>query len=283
MSKLAQRLLIFFIGIPAVLLIVLLSKFNHLLLHIALLGVIIIALNEIYGILKTKGHLQPKLFLAILSLVPTVVSYLYISFNFSSFFVYFSFVICSLLIMAKEVFFPTDKGENNFEKSIYSIVSGLFIIFYVGLLPSFMSRLSGLTNSVWYLSLYFIMTFICDSFAWLFGMTLGKGNRGFIKVSPNKSIVGFVGGIFGSILIALLTQHFFPEILPGPFYKGIILGFVVSVFAITGDLVESLLKRSADCKDSGNVVLGRGGILDSIDSLLFVAPVFYIMLEILFK
>ena len=283
MSKLAQRLLIFFIGIPAVLLIVLLSKFNHLLLHIALLGVIIIALNEIYGILKTKGHLQPKLFLAILSLVPTVVSYLYISFNFSSFFVYFSFVICSLLIMAKEVFFPTDKGENNFEKSIYSIVSGLFIIFYVGLLPSFISRLSGLTNSVWYLSLYFIMTFICDSFAWLFGMTLGKGNRGFIKVSPNKSIVGFVGGIFGSILIALLTQHFFPEILPGPFYKGIILGFVVSVFAITGDLVESLLKRSADCKDSGNVIMGRGGILDSIDSLLFVAPVFYIMLEILFK
>lgn len=283
MSKLAQRLLIFFIGIPAVLLIVLLSKFNHLLLHIALLGVIIIALNEIYGILKTKGHLQPKLFLAILSLVPTVVSYLYISFNFSSFFVYFSFVICSLLIMTKEVFFPTDKGENNFEKSIYSIISGLFIIFYVGLLPSFISRLSGLTNSVWYLSLYFIMTFICDSFAWLFGMTLGKGNRGFIKVSPNKSIVGFVGGIFGSILIALLTQHFFPEILPGPFYKGIILGFVVSVFAITGDLVESLLKRSADCKDSGNVVLGRGGILDSIDSLLFVAPVFYIMLEILFK
>ena len=282
MSKLAQRLLIFFIGIPAVLLIVLLSKFNHLLLHIALLGVIIIALNEIYGILKTKGHLQPKLFLAILSLVPTVVSYLYISFNFSSFFVYFSFVICSLLIMTKEVFFPTDKGENNFEKSIYSIISGIFIIFYVGLLPSFISRLSGLTNSVWYLSLYFIMTFICDSFAWLFGMTLGKGNRGFIKVSPNKSIVGFVGGIFGSILIALLTQYFFPEILPGPFYKGIILGFVVSVFAITGDLVESLLKRSADCKDSGNVVLGRGGILDSIDSLLFVAPVFYIMLEILF-
>ena len=282
MSKLVQRLLIFFIGIPAVLLIVLLSKFNHLLLHIALLGVIIIALNEIYGILKTKGHLQPKLFLAILSLVPTVVSYLCLVFKFSNFFVYFSFVICSLLVMTKEVFFPTDKGENNFEKSIYSIISGLFIIFYVGLLPSFISRLSGLDNSVWYLSLYFIMTFICDSFAWLFGMTLGRGNRGFIKVSPNKSIIGFIGGIFGSILIALLTQHFFPEILPGPFYKGIILGFVVSIFAITGDLVESLLKRSADCKDSGNVILGRGGILDSIDSLLFVAPVFYIMIEILF-
>ena len=282
MSKLVQRLLVFFIGIPAVLALVLFSKFNHLLLHIVLLEVISIALSEIYGILKTKGHLQPKIFLLILSLIPSVVSYLSFVFDFSNFYVYFSYVICSLLIMAKEVFFPTDKGENNFEKSIYSIVSALFIIFYVGLLPSFISKLSGLENSVWYLSLYFVMTFICDSFAWLFGMTLGKGNRGFIKVSPNKSIIGFFGGIFGSILIALLTQRFFPEILPGPYYKGIILGFVVSIFAIIGDLVESLLKRSADCKDSGNVILGRGGILDSIDSLLFVAPVFYIMLETLF-
>ena len=282
MSKLVQRLLVFFIGIPAVLALVLFSKFNHLLLHIVLLEVISIALSEIYGILKTKGHLQPKIFLLILSLIPSVVSYLSFVIDFSNFYVYFSYVICSLLIMAKEVFFPTDKGENNFEKSIYSIVSALFIIFYVGLLPSFISKLSGLENSVWYLSLYFVMTFICDSFAWLFGMTLGKGNRGFIKVSPNKSIVGFFGGIFGSILIALLTQRFFPEILPGPYYKGIILGFVVSIFAIIGDLVESLLKRSADCKDSGNVILGRGGILDSIDSLLFVAPVFYIMLETLF-
>ena len=282
MSKLVQRLLIFFIGIPAVLLIVLLSNFNHLLLHIALLGVQIIALNEIYGILKTKGHLQPKLFLTIITLIPLIVSYLCLLFKISNFYVYFSFVICSLLIMAKEVFFPTDKGENNFNKSIYSIVSSLFILFYVGLLPSFISKLSGLENSVWYLSLYFVMTFICDSFAWLFGMTLGKGNRGFIKVSPNKSIMGFLGGIFGSILIANLTQYYFPEILSGPYYKGVILGFVVSIFAITGDLVESLLKRSADCKDSGNVIMGRGGILDSIDSLLFVAPVFYIMLEILF-
>ena len=282
MSKLVQLLLVFFIGIPAVLALVLFSKFNHLLLHIVLLEVISIALSEIYGILKTKGHLQPKIFLLILSLIPSVVSYLSFVFDFSNFYVYFSYVICSLLIMAKEVFFPTDKGENNFEKSIYSIVSALFIIFYVGLLPSFISKLSGLENSVWYLSLYFVMTFICDSFAWLFGMTLGKGNRGFIKVSPNKSIIGFFGGIFGSILIALLTQRFFPEILPGPYYKGIILGFVVSIFAIIGDLVESLLKRSADCKDSGNVILGRGGILDSIDSLLFVAPVFYIMLETLF-
>ena len=94
---------------------------------------ILIGLNEIYGILKTKGKLQPKFYLAVLSLIPTVVSYLCLVFKFSNFFVYFSFVICSLLVMTKEVFFPTDKGENNFEKSIYSIISGLFIIFYVAI------------------------------------------------------------------------------------------------------------------------------------------------------
>ena len=282
MSKLIQRLLIFFIGIPAVLAIVLLSQYNHLLMHIVLLAVEVIALNELYGILKTKGSLQPKSFLLVLSVLPLIVSYVISFFVFSSGYIYMTFLLCSLFIMTKEVFFPTDKGNNNFEKSIYSILSGIFIIFYIGLLPTFISRLASLENSVWYLSLYFVMTFICDSFAWLFGMTLGKGNRGFIKVSPNKSIVGFIGGILGSITIAILAQYFFPQILPGHFYKAIILGFIVSLFAITGDLVESLLKRSADCKDSGNVIMGRGGILDSIDSLLFVAPVFYIMIEILF-
>ena len=282
MSKLIQRLLIFFIGIPAVLAIVLLSQYNHLLIHIVLLAVEVIALNELYGILKTKGSLQPKSFLLVLSVLPLIISYVISFFGFSSEYIYMTFLLCSLFIMTKEVFFPTDKGNNNFEKSIYSILSGIFIIFYIGLLPTFISRLASLENSVWYLSLYFVMTFICDSFAWLFGMTLGKGNRGFIKVSPNKSIVGFIGGILGSITIAILAQYFFPQILPGHFYKSILLGLVVSTFAITGDLVESLLKRSADCKDSGNVIMGRGGILDSIDSLLFVAPVFYIMIEILF-
>lgn len=282
MSKLVQRLLIFFIGIPAVLAVVLLSQYNHLLMHIVLLAVEVIAMNELFDILKTKGSLQPKPFLLILTLLPTIISYLTSIFNLSNEYVYMTFLLSCLFIMAKESFFPTDKGNKNFEKSIYSILSGIFIIFYIGLLPTFISRLASLENSVWYLSLYFVMTFICDSFAWLFGMTLGKGNRGFIKVSPNKSIVGFLGGILGSITVALLTQHFFPQILSGHFYKPILLGLIVSIFAITGDLVESLLKRSADCKDSGSVIMGRGGILDSIDSLLFVAPVFYIMIEILF-
>ena len=72
MSKLIQRLLIFFIGIPAVLAIVLLSQYNHLLMHIVLLAVEVIALNELYGILKTKGNLQPKFFLMLLALIPTI-------------------------------------------------------------------------------------------------------------------------------------------------------------------------------------------------------------------
>ncbi|MBQ3025595.1 MAG: phosphatidate cytidylyltransferase [Spirochaetaceae bacterium] len=282
MSKLVQRLLIFFIGIPAVLAIVLFDKFNHILLHVALVVVISVALGELYNILKTKGNLPPKIFLLVLSILHVLMSYLCILLKLSFEHVYMFFVISCLLIFSKEVILPTEKGNNDFEKSIYSIISGIFVIFYIGLLPTFISRLAFYENSVWYISLYFVMTFICDSFAWLFGMLFGKGNRGLIKVSPNKSIAGFICGIFGSILIALLTQHFFPQILPGHFYKAIILGFVVSIFAIIGDLSESLLKRSADCKDSGNVIMGRGGILDSIDSLLFVAPVFYIMLEVLF-
>jgi hypothetical protein len=99
MSKLIQRLLIFFIGIPAVLAIVLLSQYNHLLMHIVLLAVEVIALNELYGILKTKGSLQPKSFLLVLSVLPLIVSYVISFFGFSSEYIYMTFLLCSLLLV----------------------------------------------------------------------------------------------------------------------------------------------------------------------------------------
>ena len=81
MSKLVQRLLIFFIGIPAVLAIVLFDKFNHILLHITLLVVISIALGGLYKILKKKGKLPPKIFLLVLSILHVLISYFFILFK----------------------------------------------------------------------------------------------------------------------------------------------------------------------------------------------------------
>jgi phosphatidate cytidylyltransferase len=113
--------------------------------------------------------------------------------------------------------------------------------------------------------------------AWLFGKYLGK-QRNIVAVSPNKSIAGFVGGSTGSLIAAFISFGSLGA-LPGmAFVHKIILSFALGLgmafFVITGDLFESALKRSASVKDSGTMVPGRGGILDSFDSLFFSAPFF---------
>lgn len=279
MSKLAQRLLIFFIGIPLVLAIVFFDFNNHLLMHLVLLVVIVISSFEMHTILKTKSTIQPKILLSILSLLPFVMSYICNVFSLSFEYIYLVFIFSVLFSLAYEVFFSVNKGENNFEHSLYSSLSNVLVIFYCGLLPTFLSQISAFNNSSKLLCVFFLLVFACDSFAWLFGMLFGKNNRGLIKVSPNKSISGFIGGILSTIGISVLCKVLFPDVFTGSYIKNIVLGFVIAISSILGDLVESLFKRSASCKDSGQVIIGRGGILDSIDSILFSAPLYFILVK----
>lgn len=279
MSKLAQRLLIFFIGIPLVLAIVFFDFNKHLLMHFVLLVIVIISSFEMHTILKTKNNIQPKIIITILSLLPFIMSYCCNLFSLPSEYIYFVFIFSVLFSLAYEVFFPVNKGENNFDNSLYSSLSNILIIFYCGLLPTFLSQISALQNSSKLLCVFFLLVFSCDSFAWLFGMLFGKNNRGLLKVSPNKSIAGFLGGILSTIGISVLCKVLFPEVFTGSYIKNIFLGLIISISSILGDLVESLFKRSASCKDSGQVIIGRGGILDSIDSILFSAPLYFILIK----
>jgi len=129
-----------------------------------------------------------------------------------------------------------------------------------------------------------ILTFGNDSLAWLFGKYVGK-KRNIVDVSPNKSIAGFIGGSLGSIAGAFVGLG--P--LAGPWgpsgwhyiLLSLALGIGMAFFVITGDLFESALKRSAGTKDSGDIVPGRGGVLDSFDSLYFSAP-FFVAFSFLF-
>ena len=172
-------------------------------------------------------------------------------------------------------------NEIDFSFSIHAIISNVFLIFYCGLLPAFISMLTRYEFSTAYICTYFVLVFGCDSFAWFFGMLFGKNNRGFIKISPNKSIAGFVGGILSTVGIAILCKFLFKVSFEQvPYWGMALLGFGSAVFAITGDLLESLIKRSANIKDSGKIIMGRGGMLDSIDSLLFVIPFFYLIIRI---
>ncbi len=121
----------------------------------------------------------------------------------------------------------------------------------------------------WYLLLPLILTWINDTGAYCVGVPLGR-HRLIERVSPGKSVEGFVGGLIfsmvGGALIAWLVDFHTPLF-------GALLGLVVGLVAVLGDLVESKLKRSVEIKDSGTFLPGHGGFLDRFDSLIFVLPV----------
>ncbi len=106
-----------------------------------------------------------------------------------------------------------------------------------------------------------------DTFAYLTGRTFGK-HKLFERISPKKTIEGFMGGLVGSVLVSMLIDIYSAR----PMWQWILLAIVLVVAGTIGDLVESSFKRAAKVKDSGTILPGHGGLLDRLDSLLFASP-----------
>jgi phosphatidate cytidylyltransferase len=157
-------------------------------------------------------------------------------------------------------------------------------IVYVPLLSSFLLLVRGLPDGMagssafggkW-LILLFATIWSCDTAAYFVGKSLGKHKLAPV-ISPNKTIEGAVGGIIGGFAAAYLCQGtFFREALPK---DALVVGMVVGVIGQLGDLVESMLKRDAQVKDSSAIIPGHGGVLDRFDSLLFTLPCIYYYLK----
>lgn len=121
----------------------------------------------------------------------------------------------------------------------------------------------------------FILIWTNDTFAYLTGKSIGK-NKLFERISPKKTIEGFLGGLLFSIIAGLTLSYFFS------FYSSIIWissAIFASTFGTIGDLVESKFKRQANVKDSGKIMPGHGGILDRLDSIIFVVPFLYLIFK----
>ncbi|MBP5588540.1 MAG: phosphatidate cytidylyltransferase [Treponema sp.] len=277
--KLVQRLIIFFIGIPVVLAIVILPYFNHLPFSALVVLFSFLAALELNNMLSHNGKTISRNLLLVLCPLLPVAAYICGLFDFNFILVDMVFILDVMIVFAYEVFL-----SKNFEDSNTKIANAVLVLVYCGLLPSFITRLTVLDNASIIICIFFIFVFISDSAAWLFGMTLGKNNRGLIKASPNKSIAGFIGAYLGTLLAAILIKFvFWKEIFSDvSLLKMILLSVCVTTSSIIGDLAESVFKRSSGFKDSGNIILGRGGALDSIDSILASAPFFYIFIKYMF-
>lgn len=123
----------------------------------------------------------------------------------------------------------------------------------------------------------FILVWVNDSFAYLVGKNFGK-QKLFEKISPKKTVEGFLGGLFFSCVASYFIATFTQTL---EFTSWLILSIIISVFGTLGDLIESKFKRQANVKDSGNLMPGHGGLLDRLDSIIFAAPFIYLFLRIL--
>jgi phosphatidate cytidylyltransferase len=118
----------------------------------------------------------------------------------------------------------------------------------------------------------FVLTWACDTGAYLVGRTWGR-RRPWPQVSPRKSLEGAVGGLLSTVVVAWLSRLVFAPFLDGT--TAIVLGLATGVVCQAGDLVESMLKRWAGVKDASRLIPGHGGILDRFDSLIMSAPFCY--------
>ena len=131
----------------------------------------------------------------------------------------------------------------------------------------------------------FILIWTNDTFAYLVGKSMGK-HKLFERVSPKKTIEGFLGGVvfaaFAGFLISKLYIQPKPEFSSKSILIWTIIALIVSLFGTIGDLIESKFKRIAGVKDSGAIMPGHGGILDRLDSVIFVAPIIFLFYQILY-
>jgi phosphatidate cytidylyltransferase len=170
---------------------------------------------------------------------------------------------------------------------LVAIATTLFGLMYVPWLLNFIQKIAFFpfaagspSDAGKYFLLYFILvTKFSDMGAYAVGSLIGK-HKMIPRISPGKTWEGFAGAILVSTGASIVFFHIFSEKMVGMDYvHATILGVMLSVTAVIGDLIESLFKREAGVKDSGKLFPGIGGILDLLDSLLFNAPLMYLYLR----
>jgi phosphatidate cytidylyltransferase len=285
MKKILTRLMVFCFGVPLLAGIVLLLPYYHY-LAINLLVVMVSTLGamEFSTMLAQKQLFISKTAAAILGALPPILMILIVNFKLSELLIpgLIAAVVTWLLLSG---IFARGEALDNF---INRLVAGFAVLLYPGMLIAWVVRLGqwGESSSIIILA-FLAIVFFTDGAAWAAGMLFGKGNQGLVPVSPQKSVAGFIGGTVISGVLGGVAALFWPEIFR-PMYNlfegaaGFVLGLVTGAATTLGDLAESAIKRSSGLKDSGSIIPGRGGVLDSIDSITLAAPVFYLVYCLLF-
>ena len=276
MSNLTQRVLTAVVGVPLLYFILYLGGIPFLIL---ILLVILFGNIELFKLLEAKGIQTERELGIAFSLALGIAAY----FGYFYFAVVFSFAVIIIFLLALR--------RQDLSNAIIALSTGLFAIIYIGWFLSHAILLRNIDHNLnlktyvetvqghsdigfFYIFLVVSCTFLNDTGAYFIGRW--KGKRKLIPhVSPGKTLEGTIGGIISSAIAAIVGNLIFKS--PIEYHWVVLFGLVIGIVAVLGDLTESLIKRSAEAKDSGGILPGHGGILDRFDSLIFTFPVSYYM------
>ena len=257
------------IGFPLVALIFIVG--NKYMISVVLSIIAILSMHEyLHAVSKKSNPVKWISYLscALISLLSLVPNKMY------SDVILFAILIILLLLFLQVI---VTGMRTNFNDLVYTFMGIIYIVFFIGS----MSMVRNLENGrilIWYV---FIAGWATDIFAYGVGRRFGKHK--FSSVSPKKSIEGCIAGTIGAIVFSLIYTYFinlYTSVQYSYLYISIIT-LALSIIGQIGDFAASTIKRYVDIKDYSNLIPGHGGMLDRIDSLMFIAPFAYILLSFL--
>lgn len=204
-----------------------------------------------------------------------MLTYLFKGFHFPGRFVILAFVPV-FIVMINSLYV---KDKSRFDKFANLYTAMLYIAIPWSILNFAVFDNESNFNGLLLLS-FFAIVWGSDVGAYIFGITLGQkyGKKLFPSISPKKSWIGFWGGMFLAVVVAIALHY--AGMLPFSILHCVILAILIDVAGVYGDLIESQWKRHYEVKDSGNIIPGHGGLLDRFDSALIAIPVGVIYLVV---
>lgn len=284
-----SRLLVIILTVPILIYVFLSGDITFLIFNIIVIG---ISMYEFYTILRNKGKgvyyktgIMLGVSLPILIYFKHDISILFrylrifnykteIAFDSGAFVIFSLMAIAILQILGSKI-------KNSTEELMYTLLGIIYIAFFL----SYMMIIREEFHNGKIMLLYtFISIWACDTLAYIVGVLIGGKifkTRLSEKISPKKSIEGFIGGILGVFISTYSFIYIYRKLFKADLFEkitlneAIILSILIALFSVLGDLFESKLKREFGVKDSGTILLGHGGFLDRFDSAMFVMPIVY--------
>jgi len=243
----------------------------------AIVAIILLIASYEYVMLFRQGNYQPALLIVTISTLAFVLGRALNGFNSSPW-------IISLLILVSMGYhlFDYERGRDEAGTDFAITISGAL---YIGWLGGYLISLREIQNGMWWILLTLSAVWFADAGAYLIGKSIGKHPIS-PRLSPKKTLEGYIGGILfgtiGGILLVLLIQFLSKDNTGITPLHGLILGLIISVLSILGDLGESMIKRQVGQKDSGTILPGHGGAFDRIDSWLWAGVIGYYLITTFF-